>query len=65
MVVSPGKDRPLPAMMDHLLTLATSGALDGLLLRSGDFYQNDFTKPLLFLFEDAPGWSEENDQCAR
>lgn len=41
-------------MMDHLLTLATSGALDGLLLRSGDFYQNDFTKPLLFLSEDAP-----------
>ena len=40
-------------MMDHLLTLGTSGALDGLLLRSGGFYQNDFTKPLLFLSEDA------------
>jgi hypothetical protein len=52
-VVPPGDDGPLPAMMDHLLTLGSSGALDGLLLRSGGFYQNDFTKPLLFLSEDA------------
>ena len=52
-VVPRGDDGPLPAMMDHLLTLGTSGALDGLLLRSGGFYQNDFTKPLLFLSEDA------------
>ncbi len=52
-VVAKGDYGPLPAMMDHLLTLGTSGALDGLLLRSGGFYQNDFTKPLLFLSEDA------------
>ena len=52
-VVPNGNDGPLPALMDHLLTLGTSGALDGLLLRSGGFYQNDFTKPLLFLSEDA------------
>ncbi|MDQ2907351.1 MAG: cytochrome b N-terminal domain-containing protein [Chloroflexota bacterium] len=52
-VVAKGDDGPLPTMMDHLLTLGTSGALDGLLLRSGGFYQNDFTKPLLFLAEDA------------
>ncbi|GAC1348613.1 MAG: hypothetical protein NVSMB27_17050 [Ktedonobacteraceae bacterium] len=52
-VVSQGDDGPIPAMMDHLLTLGTSGALDGLLLSSGGFYQNDFTKPLLFLSEDA------------
>lgn len=44
---------PLPVMMDRLLVLGTSGALDGLLLRSGGFYQTDFTKPLLFLSEDA------------
>jgi hypothetical protein len=44
---------PLPVMMDRLLTMGTSGALDGLLLRNGGFYQNDFTKPLLFLSEDA------------
>ncbi len=52
-VVPQGADGPLPAMMDHLLALGSSGALDGLLLRSGGFYQNDFTKPLLFLSEDA------------
>ena len=52
-VVAKGDYGPLPSMMDHLLTLGTSGALDGLLLRSGNFYQNDFTKPLLFLSEDA------------
>ena len=52
-VVPQGDDGPLPSMMDHLLALGSSGALDGLLLRSGGFYQNDFTKPLLFLSEDA------------
>jgi hypothetical protein len=52
-VVPKGDYGPLPAMLDHLLMLGTSGALDGLLLRSGGFYQNDFTKPLLFLSEDA------------
>lgn len=51
--VPQGDYGPLPTMMNHLLTLGTSGALDGLLLRSGGFYQNDFTKPLLFLSEDA------------
>ncbi len=52
-VVAQGDDGPLPTMMDHLLTLGTSGSLDGLLLSSRGFYQNDFTKPLLFLAEDA------------
>lgn len=52
-VLTQGNYGPLPVMMDHLLVLATSGALDGLLLRSRGFYQNDFTKPLLFLSEDA------------
>ncbi|HEV2580958.1 MAG TPA: hypothetical protein VGT44_08905 [Ktedonobacteraceae bacterium] len=52
-VLAQGDYGSLPAMMDHLLTLGTSGALDGLLLRSGGFYQNDFTRPLLFLSEDA------------
>ena len=53
-IIVPRDDNgPLPAMMTHLLTLGTSGALDGLLLRSGGFYQNDFTRPLLFLSEDA------------
>jgi quinol-cytochrome oxidoreductase complex cytochrome b subunit len=52
-IVPRGTYGPLPIMMDQLLTLGSSGALDGLLLRSNGFYQNDFTKPLLFLSEDA------------
>jgi len=52
-VVPQGDDGPLPAMMNHLLALGTSGALDGLFLCNGNFYQNDFTRPLLFLSEDA------------
>ncbi|NWJ45583.1 MAG: cytochrome b N-terminal domain-containing protein [Chloroflexi bacterium] len=53
LVLADGDYGPLPVMMNRLLGLGTSGALDGLLLRSGGFYQNDFTKPLLFLSEDA------------
>jgi hypothetical protein len=52
-VVPKADDGPIPAMMTQLLTMGTSGALDGQLLRSGGFYQNDFTKPLMFLSEDA------------
>jgi hypothetical protein len=44
---------PVPLLMSRLLTLGQSGALDGLLLRTGGFYQANFTKPLLFLSEDA------------
>jgi len=51
--VPSGNYGPLPAMMNSLLSLGTSGALDGLLLRSKGFFQNDFTRPLLFLSEDA------------
>jgi hypothetical protein len=52
--VPTGDYGPLPVMMDRLLVLGASGALDGLLLRnSSGFYQSDFTKPLLFLSEDA------------
>jgi hypothetical protein len=40
---------PLPVMMDNLLNLAESGALDGMLLSQGGFYQTDYTRPLLFM----------------
>lgn len=53
LVLANGDYGPLPVLMDRVLTLGASGALDGLLLRSEGFYQNDFTKPLLFLSEDA------------
>jgi hypothetical protein len=47
--VTPGRYGPLPTMMGSLLTFAQSGGLDGALLTSRQFYQTDYTKPLLFL----------------
>ncbi|HZU60868.1 MAG TPA: hypothetical protein VE983_07875, partial [Solirubrobacteraceae bacterium] len=40
---------PLPVMMRGLLTFAQGGGLDGALLTSRQFYQTDYTKPLLLL----------------
>ena len=40
---------PLPRMMAGLLSFAQSGGLDGTLLTSRQFYQTDYTKPLLFM----------------
>ena len=51
--VAAGTYGPLPVMFGALLDIARSGALDGLLLTDGKFYQTDYTKPLLFLSEDA------------
>jgi hypothetical protein len=36
-------------MMDGLLSLAKSGGVDGSLLTSSQFFQTDYTKPLLFM----------------
>jgi len=47
--VKPGQYGPLPTMMGSLLTFAQSGGLDGALLTSKQFYQTDYTKPLLFM----------------
>ncbi|GAC1468851.1 MAG: hypothetical protein PVSMB7_17310 [Chloroflexota bacterium] len=44
---------PVTPMMTALLTMGQSGAMDGLLLTSGHFYQTDYTRPLLFLQNDA------------
>jgi hypothetical protein len=44
-----GNYGPLPAMMGGLLDFARSGGLDGALLTSRQFYQTDYTKPLLFM----------------
>ncbi|HEY5430335.1 MAG TPA: hypothetical protein VIK04_14565 [Solirubrobacteraceae bacterium] len=44
-----GKDGPVPTMLGSLLTFAQSGGLDGALLTSRQFYQTDYTKPLLFM----------------
>jgi hypothetical protein len=40
---------PVPTMMAGLLSLAKSGGLDGSLLTSRQFFQTDYTKPLLFM----------------
>jgi hypothetical protein len=40
---------PVAPMMTALLTFAQSGGLDGALLTSQQFYQTDYTKPLLFM----------------
>jgi len=47
--VKPGSYGPLPTMMSSLLTFAQSGGLDGALLTSKQFYQTDYTNPLLLL----------------
>ena len=47
--VPAGNYGPVAPMMSALLTLAQSGGLDGDLLTSSQFYQTDFTKPLMFL----------------
>jgi hypothetical protein len=40
---------PVPTLMTGLLALARSGGLDGSLLTSSQFFQTDYTKPLLFM----------------
>ncbi|MGN6868262.1 MAG: hypothetical protein ACTHMY_07655 [Solirubrobacteraceae bacterium] len=47
--VPAGKYGPVPAMMASLLGFAQSGGLDGALLSSKQFYETDYTKPLMLL----------------
>jgi len=47
--VPAGKYGPVSTMMSSLLALAQSGGLDGALLTSNQFFQTDYTKPLLFM----------------
>jgi hypothetical protein len=49
----PGNYGPLPTMMHGLLTFAQAGGLDGALLTSNQFYQTDYTKPLLLMADGA------------
>lgn len=44
---------PVRSMMAALLRMGQSGSMDGLLLTSGHFYQTDYTRPLLFMQNDA------------
>ncbi|HWX96086.1 MAG TPA: hypothetical protein VNZ01_04465 [Solirubrobacteraceae bacterium] len=47
--VKASRTGPVPIMMSGLLDLAKSGGLDGSLLTSRQFFQTDYTKPLLFM----------------
>jgi hypothetical protein len=47
--VPAGSYGPLPTMMTGLLQFAQAGGLDGALLTSKQFYQTDYTRPLLYL----------------
>jgi hypothetical protein len=48
-VKTSGDAGPVPVMMASLLALAKSGGVDGSLLTSKQFFQTDYTKPLLFM----------------
>jgi len=48
-VKTSGNAGPVPALMGSLLALAKSGGVDGSLLTSKQFFQTDYTKPLLFM----------------
>jgi hypothetical protein len=47
-VKAPGAG-PVPKMMSSLASLARSGGLEGGLVTSSQFFQTDYTKPLLFM----------------
>lgn len=47
--VDPGDYGPVPALAQGLTNMAASGALDGILMAQGNFYQTDYTKQILFL----------------
>jgi hypothetical protein len=47
--VAAGEYGPVPAMTEALLGLAQTGGLEGNLLRSSQFFQTDYTKPLLLM----------------
>ncbi len=48
-----GSYGPVAPMMNALLSFAQSGGLDGQLLTSRQFYNTDYTKPLLFMADGA------------
>jgi hypothetical protein len=48
-LVPAGSYGPLPTIMAGLLSYAQAGGLDGALLTSKQFYQTDYTKPLLLM----------------
>ena len=58
--LAPGDYGPVATMMQHLLSMAQGGGLDGALLATRQFYQTDYTKPVLLM----SGGSYFEDQAA-
>lgn len=51
---------PVATLMATTLKLGQSGAMDGLLLTSNHFYRTDYTRPLLFMQNDAVAARAQN-----
>ena len=49
LIIRPGSYGPVAEMIGALTMMARSGALDGALVSSKQFYGTDYTKPLLFI----------------
>jgi hypothetical protein len=47
--VAQGDYGPVPTLAKGLTIMAQSGALDGILMSQGNFYQTDYTKQILFM----------------
>ncbi len=60
--VPPGRYGPVGIIIGSLTAMAQTGGLDGTLLSEGQFYNTDYTKPLLFL---ADGTYLENQAGAQ
>jgi hypothetical protein len=58
--VGSGDYGPVATLMQHLLSMAQGGGLDGALLATKQFYQTDYTKPVL----NISGGSYFEDQAA-
>jgi len=48
-VVASGHFGPVPVLIQNLLTMARSGALDAQLLSHSSFYTTNYTKPIMFI----------------
>jgi hypothetical protein len=57
-----GNFGPVPTLMNSLLTFAQGGGLDGALLTSNQFFQTDYTKPLLLMADGGLLASRAQDQ---
>jgi hypothetical protein len=62
LTVPPGGYGPVGPMMAALTSMARSGALDGALLSSRQFYGTDYTKPLLFIADGTYLANKAQDQ---